>query len=53
MKYFAVPEAEPWRPSLLSHLLSAREDISTLPGFSLTEVEEMIHQLDEPEDWLW
>ena len=42
MKYFAVPEAEAWRPSLLSHLLSAREDIATLPGFSLTEVEEMI-----------
>jgi hypothetical protein len=42
MKYFAVPETEAWRPSLLGHLLSAREDISTLPGFSMTEVEEII-----------
>ena len=42
MKYFAVPEAEAWRPSLLSDLLSARANLSTLPGFSLPEVEEMI-----------
>ena len=42
MKYYAVPEAEVWRPSLLRDLLRARKDISTLPGFSLPEVEEMI-----------
>ena len=42
MKYFAVPEDEAWRPPLLSDLLKVREDISTLPGFSVAEVDEML-----------
>ena len=42
MKYFAVPEEESWRPSLLSDLLKSRNNISTLPGFSLDEVDEML-----------
>ena len=42
MKYFAVPEVEVWRLSLVDDLLKARDNISALPGFSLAEVEEML-----------
>ena len=42
MKYFAVPATEAWRPSLLKNLLDIRNDRAALPGFSNTEVEEMI-----------
>ena len=42
MKYFAVPDSEAWRCSILNDLLKARDDISTLPGFSLAEVEDMV-----------
>ena len=42
MKYCAVPNSEVWRSSLLTDLLKAKDDISTLPGFSSTEVEEML-----------
>ena len=42
MKYFPVPEGESWRPPLLSELLNVRDDISTLPGFSLAEVDEIL-----------
>ena len=42
MKYFPVPEGESWRPPLLSELLNVRDGISTLPGFSLAEVDEIL-----------
>ena len=42
LKYFPVPEEEAWRPPLLSDLLQIRDNISTLPGFSLDEVDEML-----------
>ena len=51
IKCFAVQEAETWRPPLLSDLVKVREDISTLPGFSLAEVEEM-YQFCRSEEWL-
>ena len=42
MKYFAVPNEETWRLSLLHDLLGARKDRSVLPGFSTAEVEDMV-----------
>ena len=42
MKYYKVPVAEAWRPSLLKNLLDIRNDRAVLPGFSITEVEAMI-----------
>ena len=42
LKYFPIPDAEAWRSGLLNDLLMARKDISTLPGFSRGEVEELL-----------
>ena len=42
MKYFAVPDNETWRLSLLHDLLGARKDKSVMPGFSAAEIEEML-----------
>ena len=42
MKYFAVPNEETWRLSLLRDLLGARNDRSVLPGFSTDEVEDLV-----------
>ena len=39
LKYCVVPVAKAWRPSLLKNI---RNDREALPGFSVTEVEEMI-----------
>ena len=42
MRYFPLPDGEAWRTSLLTDLLEARKDRSSLPGFSLAEVEELL-----------
>ena len=42
MKYFPTPEAEAWRLPLLRDLLDARNGSSTLPGFSPSEIEEVL-----------
>ena len=42
MKYFPIPEEEAWRSGLLTDLLNARKDMTTLPGFSKAEVEELL-----------
>ena len=35
MKYFAVPNSETWRLSLVHEPLAARNERSTIPGFSI------------------
>ena len=42
MKYFAVPATEACRPNLLKNLFDIRNDRAATPGFSATEVEEII-----------
>ena len=42
MKYFPIPDEEAWRLPLLNDLMKARNDNTILPGFSLSEVEEIL-----------
>ena len=42
MKFSPVPEAETWRLGLLNNLLDIRCSKAVLPGFTSTEVEDMI-----------
>ena len=42
MKFSQVPEAESWRLGLLNNLLDIRCSRAVLPGFTSTEVEELI-----------
>ena len=42
MKYFPIPDEEAWRLPLLRDLMKARNDNTILPGFSLSEVEEIL-----------
>ena len=42
MRYFPIPEGELWRSPLLRDLIKAKHDISTLPGFSHAEVEDLL-----------
>ena len=42
MKYFAVPDNEVWRCSLVKELLKVRDNTSTLSDFSRAEVDEML-----------
>ena len=42
MKYCLVPENERWRVSLCQELLNARGDNSSVPGFTVEELEEML-----------
>ena len=42
MKYFPIPDGEAWRLPLLRDLMMARNDNTTLQGFSPSEVDEML-----------
>ena len=42
MKYFAVPDHEVWRCSLVKELLKVRDNTSTLSDFSRAEVDDML-----------